>query len=102
MKKTIFIFMMVLIESYLILSFFIPSLTIGIITTPLNYFIANLTSAWLFKIIISVLISALITIISKKNIKTKKAETIMRLILIVAFIIIFVKVINSCFMAHLF
>ena len=102
MKKTIFIFMMVLIESYLILSFFIPSLIIGIITTPLNYFIANLTSAWLFKIIISVLISALITIISKKNIKTKKAETIMRLILIVAFIIIFVKVINSCFMAQLF
>ena len=102
MKKTIFIFMMVLIESYLILSFFIPSLIIGIITTPLNYFIANLTSAWLFKIIISVLISALITIISKKNIKTKKAETIMRLILIVAFIIIFVKVINSCFMEHIF
>ena len=98
MKKTIFIFMMVLIESYLILSFFIPSLIIGIITTPLNYFIVNLTSAWLFKIIISVLISALITIISKKNIKTKKAETIMRLILIV----VFVKVINSCFMAHLF
>lgn len=102
MKKTIFIFMMVLIESYLILSFFIPSLIIGLITTPLNYFLANLKSAWLFKIIISFLISVLITIIGKKAIKTKKAETIITIILIVAFIIIFVKVINSCFMAHLF
>lgn len=102
MKKTIFLFIMSLIEIYLILSFFIPSLIIGLITTPLNYFIVNLTSDWLFKIIISILIAILITIIGKKIIKTKKAENIMTIILIVIFIIICITVINSCFKANLF
>lgn len=67
--------MLFFVITYLIMSFYIPSLKIGIITTARNYFIIDFKSMYLFKIIIPFVIS--FTLTSIYNVLIKKQKNIL-------------------------
>ncbi len=96
MKKNIILFMISLLEIYLILSFFVPPLKVGLIASPSEYFLANITERWVFKFIISLILSFIVIIINKKLINTKKRENIMKIILMIILIITIIIIINDC------
>lgn len=90
------------IETYLILSFFIPSLKIKLIAPPLEYFLKSISSTYLFKIIISLLVVLLLSLIYLflKRRKIKINTKIMGIILGIGFIIIFTAIIYSLNVRH--
>ena len=75
------------IESYLIMSFYIPSLRIGLIAPSLEFFVSSIKTTWVFK-----------TIISTK----KKDSKIFTLLLVLLFIIILIGSIYESFTANIF
>lgn len=96
------LFLFGFIETYLIMSFYIPSLKINLIAPPLEYFIKSLGSAYLFKTIISSLtglvLSGIYLLLNKRRINTK----VIVLIVVICLLLILIGVIYSSLQANRF
>lgn len=85
------------IETYLIISFYIPSLQIALIAAPLDFFLANITSAWIFKTIIAVIFGILTTGLHLLLVRKKKNIKKITILLVLLLIITLIGVITRSF-----
>ena len=85
------------IETYLIMSFYIPSLQIALIAAPLDFFLANITSAWIFKTIIAVIFGILTTGLHLLLVRKKKNIKKITILLVLLLIITLIGVITRSF-----
>lgn len=90
------------IETYLIMSFYIPSLRIGLIAPPLDFFLKSIKTTWVFKTIISTILGLLMIGIYFLLIRKKKDSKIFTLLLVLLFIIILIGSIYESFTANIF
>ena len=105
MKKRLAVFGLGFLETYLITSFYVPSLQIRLIAPPLTYFTESISSTWLFKSVISIVVALLLSIgyILKKKEKTKKVnDKVILLMLVLLCILTIIGVIARCEMANHF
>ena len=104
MKKiiTIALLVLVFIETYLIMSFYIPSLRLKLIAPPLEFFLKSLASTWLFKFIISVVVGLIIGGIHVLLVKKNKDTKVLMLVLAIFFIIVVIGVIYVSITANRF
>ena len=86
----LFNFCLGFIDTYLIMSFYIPGLRIGLIAPPLEFFLKSVSSTWLFKLIISMLIGLIIDGIYILLKKQKKNTKGLMLILAIIFVIVII------------
>ena len=94
MKKiiTIALFVLGFIETYLIMSFYIPSLRLKLIAPPLEFFLKSLASTWLFKFIISIIVGLIISGIYVLLIKKKKDTKGLMFVVAIFFMIVVIGV----------
>ena len=85
------------IETYLIMSFYIPSLQIALIAAPLDFFLANITSTWIFKTIIAVIFGILTTGLHLLLVRKKKNIKKITILLVLLLIITLIGVITRSF-----
>ena len=85
------------IETYLIMSFYIPSLQIALIAAPLDFFLANITSIWIFKTIIAVIFGILTTGLHLLLVRKKKNIKKITILLVLLLIITLIGVITRSF-----
>lgn len=104
MKKRLAVFGLGFLETYLITSFYVPSLQIRLIAPPLTYFTESISSTWLFKSVISIVVALLLSIdILLKKEKTKKVnDKVILLMLVLLCILTIIGVIARCEMANHF
>ena len=90
------------IDTYLIMSFYIPSLRLRLIAPPLEFFFKSVSSTWLFKLMISILIGLIIDgiyILLKKHKKNTKG---LMLVLAIIFVIVIIGVLHTSIKASRF
>ena len=90
------------IESYLIMSFYIPSLRIGLIAPSLEFFVSSIKTTWVFKTIISTILGLLMIGIYFLLIRKKKDSKIFTLLLVLLFIILLSGGSYESFIADIF
>lgn len=98
------LFLFGFIETYLIMSFYIPSLKILLIAPPLEYFFKSISSSCLFKIIISSLIGLSLNgiyILIKKR-KVKIYPKTLLLVIVICLLLIVIGAIYSSLRAKYF
>ena len=96
------LFLFGFIETYLIMSFYIPSLKINLIAPPLEYFLKSISSSYPFKIIISSLIglalSGIYLLLNKRKVNNK----VIVLIVVICLLLILIGAIYSSLQANRF
>lgn len=101
-KRKIVYFCLGFIETYLIMSFYMPSLRIGLIAPPLTFFLSSIKTTWILKTVISIVVGLLMIGIDWILITKKKNNKIFNLILILLLIMILIGAIYESLMAHEF
>ena len=90
------------IDTYLIMSFYISGLRLGLIAPPLEFFLKSVSSTWLFKLIISILVGLIIAgiyILLKKHKKNTKG---LMLVLVIIFVIVIIGALHTSIEANRF
>lgn len=96
MKKGILVywFCFGFIETYLFLSFSIPSLQIWLIADSFTYFIESLKATWVFKGIISLVVAILCSVISYIGLKKRFSKNNFRIAFLISLILFLLSVIG--------